>query len=113
MIPPGVEVYLASKPVDFRKGPVSLMALVQAAGVNDPLDGSLYVFRSKRSDKVKVVWFDGGICLFTKTIETKFCWPAITDETVELSYAQLLTLLEGMDWRLVRRSPIQRPHYVA
>lgn len=113
MIPSGVDVYIASKPVDFRKGPVSLMAIIRDAGTNDPLDGSLYVFRSKRADRIKVVWFDGGICLFSKTIETKFCWPPITDETVQLSYAQLLTLLEGMDWRLIRRPEIQRPQYIS
>ena len=60
-----------------------------------------------------MVWFDGVICLIRKTIETKFCWPAIADETVELSCARLLTLLEGMNWRLVRRLPLQRPHDVA
>jgi len=52
MIPPWFEVYLASKLVDFRDRPVSLMVLVHAAGVNDRLDGSLSVFRSRRSDKV-------------------------------------------------------------
>jgi transposase len=61
--PVRVEVYVASTPVDFRKGPVSLMALVRDGGV-DPL---LYVFRSKRADRVKIVWWDGGgICLFAK-----------------------------------------------
>ena len=49
MIPSGVEVYVASTPVDFRKGPVSLMALVRDGGV-DPFNGALYVFRSKRAD---------------------------------------------------------------
>ena len=48
MIPSGVEVYVASTPVDFRKGPVSLMALVRDGGV-DPFNGALYVFRSKRN----------------------------------------------------------------
>ncbi|MER8480875.1 IS66 family insertion sequence element accessory protein TnpB [Mesorhizobium sp. M1163] len=59
MIPSGVTVYVASAPVDFRKGPVSLMALVRDGGV-DPFDGSLYVFRSKRADRVKIVWWDGS-----------------------------------------------------
>jgi len=89
------------------------MAMVQDAGINNPLDGALYVFRSKRADKVKVVWYADGICLFAKTIEGKFCWPPISGETVQLNYAQLLTLLDGMDWRLVRRPTIQRPQYVS
>lgn len=112
MIPSGVQVYFASTPVDFRKGPVSLLAMVRAAG-NDPIDGSLYVFRSKRSDRVKIVWFAGGVCLFSKSIETKFFWPPISGDTVQLNYAQLLTLLDGMDWRLVPRPVIQRPQYLS
>jgi hypothetical protein len=53
MIPSGVEVYVASTPVDFRKGPVSLMALVRDGGV-DPFNGALYVFRSKRAQLVSL-----------------------------------------------------------
>jgi transposase len=47
MIPSGVKVFLASHPVDFRKGPDSLLSLVRDAG-NDPFNGALYVFRAKR-----------------------------------------------------------------
>jgi hypothetical protein len=59
MIPSGVEGYVASTPVDFRKGPASLMALVRDGGV-DPFNGALYVFRAKRADRVKIVWWDGS-----------------------------------------------------
>lgn len=59
MIPQGAKVVLAVRPVDFRKGPEGLMALVREAGA-DPFSGALYVFRSKRADKVKVVWWDGS-----------------------------------------------------
>ena len=59
MIPSGTRVVLATAPVDFRKGPVSLMALVRDAG-EDPLSGALYVFRSRRADRVKIVWWDGS-----------------------------------------------------
>ena len=91
MIPSGVEVYVASTPVDFRKGPVSLMALVRDGGV-DPFNGALYVFRSKRADRVKIVWWDGGgICLFAKTLKKEqFCWLRIAPAVVRLNYAQLL-----------------------
>lgn len=49
MMPSGVKVYLASQPVDFRKGPDSLLSLVRDAG-SDPFSGALYVFRAKRAD---------------------------------------------------------------
>ena len=69
MIPAGVQVYVASTPVDFRKGATGLMALVRDGGA-DPFSGALYVFRSKRADRIKAVWFDGtGVCLFAKTLE--------------------------------------------
>ncbi|NEI81593.1 IS66 family insertion sequence element accessory protein TnpB [Rhizobium ruizarguesonis] len=63
MIPSGVKVFLASHPIDFRKGPDSLLSLVRDAG-SDPFNGALYVFRAKRADRVKIVWWDGsGVCL--------------------------------------------------
>jgi transposase len=78
MIPTGVQVYVSSMPVDFRKGANGLMALVRDGGA-DPFNGALYVFRSRRADRIKAVWFDGtGVCLFAKTLEdAPFCWPRI------------------------------------
>ena len=62
MIPPGARVLLRAAAVDFRKGPEGLISLVRDAGA-DPFDGSLYVFRAKRADRIKIVWWDGsGLC---------------------------------------------------
>jgi len=113
MIPSGVEVYVASTPIDFRKGPVSLMGLVRDGGV-DPFNGALYVFRSKRADRVKIVWWDGsGVCLFAKTLEkSQFCWPRIAPTRVRLNQAQLLALVDGLDWKKVRPVGVRRPQSV-
>lgn len=110
MIPQGTKVVLAVRPVDFRKGPESLMALVREAGA-DPFSGALYVFRSKRADKVKIVWWDGsGICLFAKRLDDGgFHWPPITSGVVRMHAAQLLALIGGMDWRRVKQIPLRRP----
>jgi transposase len=110
MIPAGVKVLLASHPVDFRKGPDGLMALVRDAGA-DLFSGALYVFRAKRADRVKIVWWDGtGLCLYAKRLEkAKFCWPRIGHNRVQLSHAQLLALVEGMDWKRVRAASVRRP----
>jgi transposase len=63
MIPSNVKVFLASHPIDFRKGPDSLLSLVRDAG-SDPFSGALYIFRAKRADRIKIVWRDGsGVCL--------------------------------------------------
>jgi hypothetical protein len=64
MIPSGAKVLLASHPVDFRKGPDGLVALVRDAGA-DPFSGALYVFRAKRADRIKIVWWDGTGFAFT------------------------------------------------
>jgi transposase len=70
MIPAGVKVFLASHPIDFRKGPDSLLSLVRDAG-SDPFNGSLYVFRAKRADRVKIVWWDGsGVCLYSNDLNS-------------------------------------------
>ena len=79
----------------------------------DPFSGAIYVFRARRADRIKLVYFDGtGVCLLAKRLEDgKFVWPAITDGVVRLTAAQLLALLEGLDWRRVHdaremRAPI-------
>lgn len=59
MIPSGVKVFLASHPIDFRKGLDSLLSLVRNAG-SDPFNGALYVFRAKLADRIKIVWWDGS-----------------------------------------------------
>jgi transposase len=110
MIPSGARVLVATKPVDFRKGPDGLVALVRDAGA-DPFSGALYVFRSKRADRVKIVWWDGtGLCLFAKRLdEDRFRWPRIEDGVIRLSGAQLLALIEGMEWRRVHALRVRRP----
>lgn len=94
---------VATKPVDFRKGAEGLAALVRESLGSDPFSGAVYVFRARRADRIKLVYFDGtGVCLFSKRLEDgKFQWPAITDGVVRLSAVKLQALLEGLDWRRV------------
>ncbi|MCJ9674462.1 IS66 family insertion sequence element accessory protein TnpB [Neorhizobium sp. SHOUNA12A] len=108
-----MKVFLASHPIDFRKGPDSLLSLVRDAG-GDPFNGALYVFRAKRADRVKIVWWDGsGVCLYAKRLEkAQFCWPRIGHHRVQLNHAQLLALVDGMDWKRVRSAPVKPPEIV-
>lgn len=103
MIPAGAKVYVATRPVDFRKGPDGLVALVRDTGA-DPFSGALYVFRAKRADRVKIVWWDGsGLCLFAKRLDDdKFRWPRVENGVIRLAAPQLMALVEGMDWTRVR-----------
>lgn len=98
-----VRVMVATRPVDFRKGVDGLAALVRDAIGADPFSGSVYVFRSKRADRIKLVFWDGtGLVLVAKRLESgAFNWPAPRDSTVHLTAAQLSALLEGLDWRRV------------
>lgn len=113
MITAGAEmqVLVATKPVDFRKQADGLAAIVQALLGADPFCGAIYVFRSKRMDRVKLLWWDGtGICLMTKRLESgQFRWPPIEDGTMKLSAVQLATLLEGGQWGNVERHAVVRP----
>jgi transposase len=110
MIGSDVKVFLARHPVDFRKGPGGLLSLVRDAG-SDPFSGALYVFRAKRGDRMKIVWFDGtGVCLFSKRLEKNvFCWPRVGANRVRLNYAQLMALVDGLDWKRIRPLDVRRP----
>ena len=62
-------------------------------------------------DRIKIVWWDGtGLCLYAKRLEkAAFCWPRIGHNRVQLSHAQLMALVDGMDWKRVRAEPASRP----
>ena len=106
-----VQVLVATKPVDFRKGAMGLSAFVQEQMKNDPFCGAIYVFRCKRADRVKLLWWDGtGVCLLSKRLEGgPFRWPRIEDGVIRLSAAQLSALLEGLDWSRVHARDVVRP----
>jgi transposase len=101
-----VRVMMATRPVDFRKGIDGLAALVREAMGADPFSGTVYVFRAKRADRAKLLFWDGsGVILAAKRLEDgKFCWPKIEDGVVRLSAAQLSALLEGLDWKRVHEA---------
>jgi transposase len=98
-----VRVLVATKPVDFRKGADGLAALVRDTMGADPFSGTVYVFRAKRADRVKLVFWDGtGVVLVAKRLEdSEFRWPKLQDGVIHLSAAELSALFEGLDWRRV------------
>jgi transposase len=100
-LPSGTRVWLAAGVTDMRKGMDGLAALVQTTLAENPFSGHIFVFRGRRGDLVKLLWFDGdGMCLYAKRLERgRFVWPQAMSGSVALSAAQLSMLLEGIDWR--------------
>jgi len=104
--PAGMRVWLAVGRTDMRKGFDGLASAVQERMAQDPFCGHLFVFRSRRGDLIKVLCWDGqGLCLFAKRLEIgRFVWPSPGDGKVVITPAQLGMLLEGIDWRMPRRT---------
>jgi len=68
---PGTKVYLACRPVSMRYGFDGLAAQVNLVLSADPFSGHLFLFRSKRADYLKILYYDGtGLCLFAKRLES-------------------------------------------
>ena len=109
--PTGIRVLVATKPVDFRKGMDGLAAYIEQQLQADPFSGVVYVFRAKRADKVKLLFWDQtGLVLVTKRLEDgRFRWPAIQDGVMRLSPGQLSALLEGLDWSRVHMRRVRAP----
>jgi transposase len=110
-VPAGVRVLVATKPVDFRKGGDGLAALVQEMLEEDPFSGTIFIFRAKRADRVKILTWDGsGLVLFWKRLEQgAFRWPPIMNGVMRLTPAQLAALLDGMDWSRLYAIDVARP----
>jgi transposase len=108
------QILVATKPVDFRKQADSLAALVQQALGADPFSGTVYVFRAKRIDRVKLIWWDGtGLCLLSKRLEGgQYRWPRIEDGVMRLTPASCRRSWRastGRAWSLARSS-VRGPH---
>ena len=120
-------VFLATEPTDMRKGFDGLFLMVEGVIEEDPFSGHLFVFRNRRRDRLKVLWWDrDGLAIFYKRLENgTYQFP--TDATVsgkgtasnnresashrcEIRSDELAMLLEGIDLSSVkRRKRYQRP----
>jgi len=104
--PTNRQIWMAAGVTDLRRGFHGLSALVQTKLEKSPVSGQVFIFRGRRGDLVKLIWFDGdGLCLFCKRLERgKFVWPQAAEGVVSLTRAQLSMLLEGIDWRRPQRT---------
>jgi transposase len=107
-VAPGTKVYLAIRPVSMRYGFDGLAAQVANVLKADPYSGQIFIFRSKRGDYLKLIYWDGtGLCLFAKRLEQgRFVWPPIVDGALILTPGQLALLVEAIDWRRTVAPPL-------
>ena len=130
---------VATKPIDFRKGHDGLAALVKNELHKDPFTGTVFVFRSRRADRLKLLywvshcraigprerrsgrhWFEntgarrktGLVMAYKRLEEHTFTWPAVKDGLMMLNHAQFEALFGGLDWRRVRAIEARVPDAV-
>jgi transposase len=113
-LPPSVRIFVATQPVDGRKGVDSLGTMVRSVFAHDPLTGHLYVFFCKRSDRVRVVYWDrNGFAMWTKRLECGRFHARFSEDgrlsVSALEAAELALILEGIDLAGARRRPRWQP----
>ena len=103
--PPTVRIFLASSPADMRRGFDGLAALTTSVIGQDPLSGHLFVFRNRRGDRLKILYWDrDGLAIWAKRLERgAFRFPAPKGNRVEVTPAEMAAILEGIDLSRARR----------
>lgn len=96
---PGGRILIAIEPVDGRKGIASLAGVVRSALKGDPFTGDLFVFKTRRADKLKILaWMGDGFALYLRRLERgTFAFPVATDACVPVTPTQLAMILGGLD----------------
>ena len=113
-LPPSVRVFVATQPIDGRKGMDSLMVIVRDVFGHDPLTGHLFVFFSKRCDRVRIVYWDrSGFAMWMKRLERGRFRPSFSADgrlgVNAIEAAELALIIEGLDLRGARRRPRWEP----
>lgn len=105
-LPAGTRILLATRPVDFRKGAHGLASLAQEVLAEDAFSGTVIVYRSKRSDRLKILMWDmSGLVLVWKQMQQgSFRWPPIVDGVMKLSSVEFAALVDGLDWTRVQQT---------
>jgi transposase len=113
-LPPSVRLFVATEAVDGRRGPDSLMMLVRDVLQHDVFEGHLFVFFTRRRDRVRIVYWDrNGIAMWTKRLERgRFRFQQASGEPLaahRIEAAELGLILEGIDLADARRRPRWQP----
>ncbi len=107
---PSTRIFVCAKPIDMRKSFDGLFGMVRAQFQHDPFSGSLFLFRSKRGNFIKMLWWDiDGFAIFAKRLEVgTFRFPPVRFvngeyQSLEIERSDLMLLLEGIDTDSVKR----------
>ena len=106
-----VRIVIATKRIPARHCCGAVAALVKNELRKEPFTGTVFVFRAKRADRLKLLYWDGtGLVMAYKRLEEyTFTWPAIRDGLMSLNHAQFEALFSGLDWRKVRALSARPP----
>ena len=109
-LPASVRIFMCLEVADMRRGFDGLAAMASEVVGEDPLSGHLFVFRNRRQDRVKILYWDrDGFALWYKRLEQgAFKFPTVVSRRsrrVEIKASDLMMLLDGVDLRSVRRQP--------
>lgn len=106
-----VRILVSTQPVDFRKGHDGLAALVSSLLPKDPFTGTVFVFRSRRADRLKLLYWDGTglVMTYKRSEEATFTWPAVKDGMMTRNTAQFEALFAWLDWRKVKALEARPP----
>lgn len=107
-LPSSVRIYMASEPVDLRRGFDGLSAATRHIIRADPLSGHLFVFVNRRSNRLKVLlWQPSGFLLLYKRLERgtfkRPRTPSLGERHIEMDSTELALMIEGIDLRDARR----------
>lgn len=98
-----MQIFVANKPVHFRKGHDGLAVLAQSHLKKKPFDGAVYVFRAKRADRLEMIWWGGSrlVIAYKRLEQDAFKGAAIRDGVLRPDSVQFEALFAGLDWRRV------------
>jgi transposase len=106
--PPAVRIWLGNQSVDMRRGFDGLAEQVRQHLQADPLSGHVFVFRNKRGDRLKLLYWDedGFVIVYKRLEQGSFHWPVVAEgqRSVTLRAAELAMLLDGLDWPNAKRT---------
>jgi transposase len=107
MLPDNCKIFLVADPVDMRRSFDGLSAVIVERLGCHPMAGSLFLFRGRGGDRLKILWWDrNGLVLWYKRLEKgRFKWPSVESESIGLTTLELSLLLDGVDFTKLRRLP--------